>query len=958
MLDGGDLLASTDLAEAVVQRATNSIVPTELDNDENEKEEKDLAELNGTKEESGIAQPDSNPCSQNVTSIRYEELTLDVVAPNGEKFENLNISKPILDGLEFIGYKYPSPIQVKAIPPGLTGRDLIVQSKAGTGKTCVFVVVALELVNTATSSALQVLVITVTPEVCFQVYEAFRKIGHFKKGLKCFYTVGGTLLRQDINNLKESQIVIGTIGRLCHLIKNGYMSVDSVKLLVLDELDKLQEESVIDNFNWIFHHLRPNKQIVTASATYPIAFRQCLFPYMRNPYIVQLSLNEDHLLGVKEYVMINMKRDVCIWETRMDALAYLLKEVDYDQCIVFTNFQTRVEQIAGDLEKRDVKAQTVTGTMSLQQRMGVIRQLIREKYRLIVTTDVYSRGLDLPHANLVINVEVPINWESYVHRIGRAGRFGRQAAAVTLVCQHRDSDEFFAMAQGCFSFFKIIPKRAPKDLVSNVDFYNECQSCAFDNVTPAVLWLMLRNFNALLELNPVKGGNGVKHNDLGASTKKPINSTGQKKRDGEYSTVAAEKGGKDEQETLANDPCMSSGYNEGQRRPQGGFKAAKNKTSGWQANAPMEKTQFLLEYIKMKQSEKSTPLDVEAQKLRRYDSRIFCEILQHCLKEEPPANPEVSALMASIPKRVPFHSIKSSRKDSESRQSDTPSDKERMEEDYHSSVHMEGAYPTNNSTNSETLKPNDVEKTEASMPQCEPISNTANRVASVEVFYNFTRPSNSTVKVVEQNSAARFTYLQDENGETLVLPEAPISSAQLSVLQLVGNVDLLADKLRDTVVVSRKEHTSLSTPTEAKETPVEDVAVGLNAYSLGESKKVNLEDRRLFAAAHVLLLLQFQVDQEANLQHVQVGGAAVPVLSAAAMVDAGTADRKDNAERSSTMETPLVVDVDKAKETVQANISSANEQIDEGNASSALQEQLLCRKHYVEHMLAFRRTLS
>ncbi|CDW60016.1 Helicase C and DEAD domain containing protein, partial [Trichuris trichiura] len=912
--DGDDLPASTDLAGVVVQAPTNPSIPTELDsnedNDKNEKEEKDLAELNEIKKNSATVQPTNNLCNQKIAAIKYEELTLDVVMPNGEKFENLNISKPILDGLEFIGYKYPSPVQVKAIPPGLTGRDLIVQSKAGTGKTCVFTVIALEMVNTATNSGLQVLVITVTPEICLQVYDTFRKIGHFKKGLKCFFSVGGALLQQDINNLKESQIVIGTIGRLCHLIKNGHMSVDSVKLLVLDELDKLQEDNVADNFNWIFHHLRPNKQIITASATYPVTFRECLFPYMRDPCVVQLSSNEDHLLGVKEYVMINMKRDVYIWETRMDALAYLLKEVAYDQCIIFTNFQARVEQIAGDLEKRGVKAETVIGTMSLQQRMAIIRQLIRERYRLIVTTDLYSRGLDLPHANLVINVEVPVSWESYVHRIGRAGRFGRQAAAVTLVCQHRDSDTFFAIAQGCFSFFKIIPKRAPKDLVSNVDFFNKCRSCALDNITPAALWSMLRNFNALLEADPVKEANDVKNNGLSAS-----NLTNQKKRAGEYSAVATEKGSKDEQETLANDICTSSGHNESERRTQGRLKAAcKNKFTGWHPNVPMEKTQFLLEYIKAKQSEKSTPIDVEVQKLRCYDSRVFCEVLQRCLKKEPPANPEVSAFMASIPKRAPFHTAawgnKSSGKDSESKQSDIPSDKEKITQaDCHDSFQVEGVRqemsPTKNSTNSEAAKSEDkeetLEKTEPSVSQHETISATVNPLETMDVLYNFTLPTKSTIKVAEENGAP-FTYLEEANEKTLVLPEVPTSSAQLSAPQLVDNVDFLTDKLRDTVVVSLteksgKEHAFPPT-SDSKVKPAEDEPLGLNGNCLVESEKS-------------------QVNQQ-NLRDVQIDGAAVPVLSVATMLDSATADENENAERSTTTDsstwTPLEIDVDKKKD--------------------------------------------
>ncbi|XP_063306884.1 probable ATP-dependent RNA helicase DDX20 [Pelobates fuscus] len=426
--------------------------------------------------------------------------TGDVLQGPGEApdFNSLLLSRPVLEGLEAAGFSRPSPIQSKAIPLGRCGLDLIVQAKSGTGKTCVFSTVALDsliLENLTT----QILVLAPTREIAVQIHAVITSIGSRMEGLQCHVFIGGTPLPLDKTRLKKCHIAVGSPGRIKQLIEIGYLNTASIRLFILDEADKLLEEgSFQDQINWIYSSLPANKQMLAVSATYPESLAKALTRYMREPTFVRLNVSDPSLLGLKQYYKVVNSNPLPhkIFEEKVQHLQELFSRVPFNQALVFSNFHSRAQHLADILTSKGFPSVCISGSMNQNQRLDAMSKLKQFHCRVLISTDLTSRGIDAEKVNLVINLDVPQDWETYMHRIGRAGRYGTYGLSVTYCCRGEEENLMLAIAQKCNLHLLTLPDPIPEGLME--------ETCNWDVEVTAVKSLSEEFASKTQEIDIVK----------------------------------------------------------------------------------------------------------------------------------------------------------------------------------------------------------------------------------------------------------------------------------------------------------------------------------------------------------------------------------------------------------------------------------------------------------------------
>ncbi|CAI2172473.1 1058_t:CDS:10 [Funneliformis geosporum] len=345
------------------------------------------------------------------------ERTSDVQIDEEVNFEVLISNPNIIKGLSKAGYERPSPIQLKAIPPGKLGIDVIAQAKSGTGKTIVFGIIALGMLDLNNLKP-QVLVLAPTREIAVQIKEVICNIGRYMEGLYCHVFIGGLPIGKDLPKLEKCQIVIGTPGRIDILLRKKNMSSKNLKLLVLDEADKLMESNFFSQIKKINVKLPVNKQVLAFSATYDKPLLKALSHFVRNPHHIMLSDDTLCLQGVLQYYQLvespetnNILDKFKIYEAKFQKLAELLGRVPFYQCIVFMNHRG----------------------LDQQERLETMSKARRFQIRVLVCSDLIARGIDIERVNLVVNLDMPKDAETYLHRVGRTGRYGTYGLAISFV---------------------------------------------------------------------------------------------------------------------------------------------------------------------------------------------------------------------------------------------------------------------------------------------------------------------------------------------------------------------------------------------------------------------------------------------------------------------------------------------------------------------------------------------
>ncbi|KGL78737.1 putative ATP-dependent RNA helicase DDX20, partial [Tinamus guttatus] len=356
------------------------------------------------------------------------------------------------------------PGRARSPPSRRSLADLIVQAKSGTGKTCVFSAVALDALLLE-CPATQILILAPTREIAVQIHAVIMAIGIKMEGLECHVFIGGTPLSQDKVRLKKCHIAVGSPGRIKQLIELDYLNTASIRLFILDEADKLLEEgSFQEQINWIYSSLPANKQMLAVSATYPESLADALTRYMRDPTFVRLNPTDPSLLGLKQYYKIVNSHPLPhkTFEEKVRHVQELFSKIPFNQALVFSNLHSRLKFV----HTSDLKWEC---GMNQSQRLDAMAKLKQFHCRVLISTDLTSRGIDAEKVNLVINLDVPVDWETYMHRIGRAGRFGTLGLSVTYCCRGEEENMMMKIAQKCNLRLLPLPEPIPPGMMDQFE---------------------------------------------------------------------------------------------------------------------------------------------------------------------------------------------------------------------------------------------------------------------------------------------------------------------------------------------------------------------------------------------------------------------------------------------------------------------------------------------------------
>lgn len=341
-------------------------------------------------------------------------------------FRDLIIDKRIHKALMNMGFEEPSPIQSKAVPVIMQGKDVLGQAQTGTGKTAAFAIPTLHNIDTNLYT-LQAIVIVPTRELAIQVSEEIAKIGRFIK-IKTLPIYGGQSIDRQIKTLKRGvHIVVGTPGRLLDHLRRKTLNLHNIKVAVLDEADEMLDMGFIDDITTILEAIPDKHQTLMFSATILDDIKKLAGKHMKNP--VHITVSKQNL------TVPNIEQLYCeaSEDTKIGVLCGLLDNMDVKQAIIFCRTKRRVDQLATALKARGFNAEGLHGDMSQYIRNSVMKDFKKMKVELLVATDVAARGLDVENVSHVINFDIPQDPEFYIHRIGRTGRAGRDGVAITII---------------------------------------------------------------------------------------------------------------------------------------------------------------------------------------------------------------------------------------------------------------------------------------------------------------------------------------------------------------------------------------------------------------------------------------------------------------------------------------------------------------------------------------------
>ena len=341
-------------------------------------------------------------------------------------FDGLNLSENLLKGVYLHGFTQPSPIQIKGINSINTGKDCILQSQSGTGKTATYLLGIMNKLDENDKNC-QSIIITPTRELADQVYNVASVLSKYTtfKIVKC---IGGTDITQSQNELKTATIVIGTIGRIHHMINNKKINIHNIKNLVLDEADDILFDGIPDKVQDIIDKLPIGMQMVLISATMCTNVFNFSKRFMHDPIKILLKNNEIIVDLISQFYI-----DIETEEYKFDTLLDLYNLLSTSQVIIFFNTIRKVEWLEQNLKQNNFPITVIHSNMTQQQRDDVIKEFREGKTRLLLTTDLLARGIDIPQVNMVINYDLPIDKETYVHRIGRCGRFDKRGVSITMI---------------------------------------------------------------------------------------------------------------------------------------------------------------------------------------------------------------------------------------------------------------------------------------------------------------------------------------------------------------------------------------------------------------------------------------------------------------------------------------------------------------------------------------------
>lgn len=378
-----------------------------------------------------------------------------------DSFDNMGLPDSLLRGIYSYGYENPSPIQQRGIKPIIEGKDILAQAQSGTGKTATFCIGSMARVD-PTLKEPQVIILTPVRELAYQIFEVAKSLSS-NIPLQVYCAVGGTELHHDLRALeKGAQVIIGTPGRILDLMtrksnnnSTPALSRNKIQVLIMDEADQMLEDKFRQQVMAILDLGFPQStQVALFSATMPREVIEVANRLLRDPVRILIPPEEVTLDGIKQYGLELQKED---W--KIEALLDIYGQLNINQALIYCNKRQRVEWLAEKLQAQGFPVSCIHGEMEVAERKRKMADFRLGTVRVLISTDLLARGIDVQQVSLVINFELPTNQENYIHRIGRSGRFGRKGVAINLI-----GPEEFEMKNQIEKYFatKIIP--LPEDL--------------------------------------------------------------------------------------------------------------------------------------------------------------------------------------------------------------------------------------------------------------------------------------------------------------------------------------------------------------------------------------------------------------------------------------------------------------------------------------------------------------
>lgn len=351
----------------------------------------------------------------------YEIVTYD-------DFDSMNLPEKLLMGIYGFGFEKPSEIQKRAIMPIVEGRDLLAQARSGTGKTGTFTIGALSRIDPKLEQV-QVLILSPTHELAKQTYDVVCGIGK-SMGIKAHYAVGGSPVKKDIEMIEKGcQVLIGTPGRIYDLGERGVLNRKNIRVLILDEADQMLADKFLQQVTAILKLGFPEQtRVCLFSATMPTEVVKLSDGLLHNPVKILVENREVPLEGIKQY-FVALDHE----EWKFDVLCDIYSQLHINQAMIYCNKQQRADWLAMKLNDAKFTVECFHGGMSHEERTKRMEEFRAGSCRVLISTDVTARGIDVQHVSTVINFDIPSDKENYIHRSGRCGRYGRKGVVINLV---------------------------------------------------------------------------------------------------------------------------------------------------------------------------------------------------------------------------------------------------------------------------------------------------------------------------------------------------------------------------------------------------------------------------------------------------------------------------------------------------------------------------------------------
>ena len=343
-------------------------------------------------------------------------------------FDDMDLKNNLLRAIYAYGFEKPSAIQQRGIIPLYKGGDIIAQAQSGTGKTATFSIGTLQKIDESKGHC-QALILAPTRELAGQIHKVITALGMYMN-VKPYLCIGGQSVFDDMNHIRKGNcpIIVGTPGRIYDMINRGAINTSALNILVLDEADEMLSRGFKEQIYNIFQTIPENVQVGLFSATMPNEILEISQKFLRNPTRILVKNEELTLDGIKQFYVIVQEED---W--KFSTLCDLYEKLNISQSIVYCNKKQKVSDLAKGMIENDFEVSHMHGGMTQEERNQVMQDFRSGASRVLITTDLLARGIDVQGVSLVVNYDIPHIKENYIHRIGRSGRYGRKGVAINFV---------------------------------------------------------------------------------------------------------------------------------------------------------------------------------------------------------------------------------------------------------------------------------------------------------------------------------------------------------------------------------------------------------------------------------------------------------------------------------------------------------------------------------------------